>query len=197
MGLYDYHGRLIVNHGGGYDGMYSRVVLVPEENLGVVVLTNTMKGISSPISNYIIDRYMRVPAERDWSAEGLTQNEQGEKFRSDRIEARVSARVMDTEPTLSLEKYAGTYHDKMYGDIVIRNEESQLKLEFPSAPELNADLSHWHYDTFKINWEKEHAWFDFGTLKFVIDNNGYIGGLSFDVPNDDIFFHEMHPVRKY
>jgi hypothetical protein len=28
-----------------------------------------------------------------------------------------------------------------------------------------------------------------------MDNNGYIRGLNFDVPNDDIFFHELHPVK--
>jgi hypothetical protein len=193
-GLYDYHGRLIVNHGGGYDGMYSRVILVPEENLGVIVLTNTMKGISGPVSNYIVDRYLQVP-ERDWSAEGVLQNERSQKFRADRIAARVEARITDTQPTFLLEKYEGTYHDKMYGDIVVHSDGGKLKLKFPSAPDLNADLSHWHYDTFQINWEQDHAWFDFGTLQFIMDNNGQIRGLNFDVPNDDIFFHEMHPVK--
>ena len=193
-GLYDYHGKLIVNHGGGYDGMYSRVVLVPEENLGIVVLTNTMKGISPAVSNYIVDRYLNVPL-RDWSSEGLVQQKDGDKYKADRLVARGKSRVLNTDPSFPLEKYAGKFHDKMYGDILIIYSDSKLRLEFPSAPELNAELTHWHFDTFRIRWDNVHAWFDFGTLQFIMDNNGYIRGLNFDVPNDDIFFHELHPVK--
>jgi len=36
--LRDYHGRKLVGHTGGVAGFVSRVMLVPEENLGVVVL---------------------------------------------------------------------------------------------------------------------------------------------------------------
>src|SRR4030095_13609878 len=38
-GINDYQGRKIISHGGGLDGMVSRVALMPEENLGLVVLT--------------------------------------------------------------------------------------------------------------------------------------------------------------
>src|SRR5580698_9647211 len=38
--LHDYHGRKLVGHTGGVAGFVSRVMLVPDENLGVVVLTN-------------------------------------------------------------------------------------------------------------------------------------------------------------
>ena len=39
-GLFDYKGKMIVGHSGGYDGMISYTVLVPEEALGFVILTN-------------------------------------------------------------------------------------------------------------------------------------------------------------
>jgi CubicO group peptidase (beta-lactamase class C family) len=38
--LRDYRGRKLVTHTGGLSGMVSRVALVPEENLAIVVLTN-------------------------------------------------------------------------------------------------------------------------------------------------------------
>src|SRR5207245_11478913 len=40
LGLRDYHGRKLVLHSGGLTGYLSQVVMVPEERLGVVVLTN-------------------------------------------------------------------------------------------------------------------------------------------------------------
>jgi len=42
--LRDYHGRKLVGHTGGVAGFVSRVMLVPEENLGVVILTNAEEG---------------------------------------------------------------------------------------------------------------------------------------------------------
>src|SRR5690606_35578202 len=40
-GTYDYYGRKIINHSGGLDSMLSYTVLIPEENVGFVVLTNS------------------------------------------------------------------------------------------------------------------------------------------------------------
>src|SRR5690606_15891117 len=47
--LNDFHGRKIVAHGGGHEGMNSRTVLVPEESLGIVILTNSMSSITGPL----------------------------------------------------------------------------------------------------------------------------------------------------
>ena len=81
----------------------------------------------------------------------------------------------------------------MYGaDIrIISDRKGQLNLRFDGAPGLNAKLEHWHHNTYQILWEETHAWFDFGTLQFVTDNNAEVVALEFDVPNGDIFFHEI------
>ena len=39
--VFDYQGKKIVTHGGGLDGMLSKTVLIPESNIGFVVLTNS------------------------------------------------------------------------------------------------------------------------------------------------------------
>ena len=54
--LSDYRGRLVAEHGGAYDGMYSQVVLLPEEQLGFVVLTNSMTSIGSALKYVVVDR---------------------------------------------------------------------------------------------------------------------------------------------
>jgi len=43
-GIARYHGRKLVGHTGGVAGFVSRVMLVPEENLGVVILTNAKRA---------------------------------------------------------------------------------------------------------------------------------------------------------
>jgi len=132
--------------------------------------------------------------ERDWSTEMLLQikKRQGE---DKRVSSRKEKRVLDTKPSLSLEKYAGTYNSPIYGDIDIKLESDELRISFEHTPDLSATLEHWHYDVWKINWDKTHAWFNFGTVKFNMTNNLDITGLDFDVPNNDIFFEELKPTR--
>ncbi|SNT04790.1 CubicO group peptidase, beta-lactamase class C family [Ekhidna lutea] len=193
--LMDYHGNLVVSHGGGYDGMYSRVVMVPDQELGIVVLTNSMEGISSPLAMYIVNQFIQKDM-RDWSAEYL-ERARSRNGHKEEVEERRTARVMDTKPALTQEEMIGTYNDPMYGDITISEKDGNLRIEFQDAPELGASLTHWHYDTYQINWDEEHAWFDFGTVSFEMDNNLKVEGIEFDVPNGDIFFHELHPKRVY
>jgi hypothetical protein len=61
---------------------------------------------------------------------------------------------------------------------------------------LVADLTHLHYDTFVIHWRSEFAWFGEGTAQFLLDAAGDVVELKLDVPNDDLWFHELDLKRK-
>ncbi len=187
----DYRKRTLIEHGGGYDGMYSKVMMVPEENLGIVILTNSMKGISNPLCYYIIDRFLMADL-FDWSTFALDYQGSGS---SDRIEILKEGRQKKTKPTAQLSDYAGTYYSEMHGEVVIEEEDGNLTLEFINSPSLDANLTHWHFDTWEIQWEETHAWFDFGLLQFQFDINHHVSGLHFDVPNYDIFFDEVDLVK--
>lgn len=189
----DYYGRLRVGHTGGYTGMLSAVSLIPDENLGVVVLTNGMKGLYGAIVNYTIDRFLKAP-ERDWSTELLQQQK---KNPDTRIENRLKARLTSTKPTLPLEKYAGEYRCDAYGRITVKKEHDKLKIYFEHTPDFSSTLEHWHQDVFQIKWDNEEimSWFSFGTVKFELDNNAKVTGIHFDVPNNDFWFEELDAKR--
>jgi hypothetical protein len=72
------------------------------------------------------------------------QGKAAEKKRNDE-------RVKDTKPSLTLDKYAGTYQDEMYGDVKVEQDESG-KLLMRYGPAFTGDLEHWHYDTFQAAW---------------------------------------------
>lgn len=189
--LADFHGRLRVSHTGGYDGMISAVTMIPDEKLGVVVLSNGMNPPNSAITNYVLNAFLELE-EKDWSVQMLEQSKKrqsGDKRISDRIEKQIKG----TNPSLPLEKYAGNYNSLIYGKIEVKLENGKLRMYFEHTPDLSATLEHWHYDVWKINWDKTHAWFSFGTVKFNMTNNLEITGMDFDVPNDDIFFEELKP----
>ena len=192
-GLSDFHGRMRVAHTGAIDGMITGISLIPDEKLGVVVLTNGMKTPYSAAANYALELFLGL-SPRDWSAENLERYNNRQQSDT-RISSRKEKRVPNTEPSLPLEKYTGTYYSDIHGNIYITLENNQLRMEFEHAEPLAATLKHWHYDVWEIIWEEKHAWFDFGTVKFTTDNNLNIQGMDFDVPNNDIFFDELKPYR--
>ena len=190
-GLNDYHGNMVATHGGGYDGMYSYQMLIPDQKLGIMVLTNTMKGIGWPIAQYVADRYLNLE-EKDYSKERLEASEKNKEQGSE-IDNRVDKRKKKAAPTLEKSDYTGSFFSGMHGKVTISlNTDGTFKMEFEDAPKLNATLTHWHYNIWQINWNETHAWFDFGTVQFLLDNNLKVNGLQFDVPNGDIFFDEVN-----
>jgi len=194
FGVSEYRGHFMAAHSGAYDGMYSRVAMVPDEELGIVVLTNTMKGIGSWMVYDIVDAYLGSSV-RDWSGYGLERDRRSKAAFDARLDAHKASRVEGTRASLSADQMTGRYHDPLYGDVDIVERNGVLRMEFPRAPRLGATLSHWHYDTWQINWDETHAWFDFGTVQFEANNEREVTGLEFSVPNEDIFFEEIHPKK--
>lgn len=193
-GTSEYFGRQMLSHTGGYDGMYSAVTLLPGENIGIVVLTNTMDGIGTWLSYEIIDRMLGLP-QHDWQQRGLNQDIGHWEDRAARIKERTDAHMTGTKPSMDATTIAGLYRCPLYGDIRIAEEKEGLVLHFVASPGLDARLSHWHYDTYRLDWTEPQAWFEFGTVQILKDNNGHPSGLKFDVPNDDIFFEEIKAER--
>ena len=192
--LSDYKGRKTVSHGGGYDGMYSQVMMVPEENLGVVILTNSMTGISTALANTIIDEFLGGE-KTDWLKQGLERDRNGRAAFYQRIKDATTAKAEGTQPSRETQAYAGNFRCPLYGDATVILEEDKLVLRLLPNPELVADLTHLHYDTWVIHWRKEFAWFAEGTIQFVPDSDGNFQELRLDIPNDDLWFDELKLKR--
>lgn len=192
--LNDYKGRMVASHGGGYDGMFSRVVLVPDEKLGMVILTNSMTGISTALANTILDAYLGGD-HRDWSATMLESFRASEERELQRRHDAITS-TLHGGPSLPLDAYTGTYGGPMYGDGTITLEDGHLVLRLLPAPDLVADLRHLHHDTFVLTWRKPLAWFDNGTVTFHLDRTGRVDDLDIFVPNQDLWFDELAMHRK-
>jgi CubicO group peptidase (beta-lactamase class C family) len=193
--LSDYRGRLVVEHGGAYDGMYSQVVLVPEEQLGFVVLTNSMTNIGSALKYVLIDRYLGG-SDRDWSRDFLERARRRDTAHAEE-QARIEReRVQGTAPSRPLADYAGTYPSDLYGTATVTLEKGALVLRLLPNPDLVADLTHWHFDTFHLRWRNEFPWFADGKAQFVLDNRAHVTEMKLDVPNEDFWFWEPKFLRK-
>jgi CubicO group peptidase (beta-lactamase class C family) len=151
-GLRDYHGRKLIGHTGGVAGFVSRVMLVPEENLGVVILTNGEEGGAfDSVLYHVLDYYFHLPP-TDWIAAYKAVKDKQEADAAATMKKAAGARDANSKPSLPLEKYAGIYNDAWYGPITIRTENGGLVISFDHTPRMIGDLQHWQYDTFKAHW---------------------------------------------
>ena len=194
--LSDYHGRLLVSHGGGLDGMTSQLALMPEERLGVVVLTNSETPLSTILGNKVFDLFLGVPT-RDWNSEFLTRVKDNEAARKEADRKRELSRVPQTKLSLPLTAYAGTYSGEMFGDARVTEEEGKLVMRFLPSPFFVGDLEHWHFDTFRVKWRESVVYpFPRGFVTFTLNAQGRVDEMKVDVPNPDFDFKELEFKRQ-
>lgn len=171
--LSDYRGRKLVWHTGGWPGMVSRVTLMPQEKLGVVVLTNAETGGAfNAITLRVLDAYLGAPR-TDWTAAYAAALAKTRGKADDDWRKHVAARAADAPPSLPLAKYARTYRDPWYGDVMVEEEDGQLRMRFSRTPQLVGTMTPWQHDTFVVKWDERWLNAD-AFVTFSLDADGGI-----------------------
>ncbi|WP_434030238.1 serine hydrolase [[Pseudomonas] boreopolis] len=151
--LSDYRGHKLVWHTGGWPGMVSRLTLVPERKLGVIVLTNQEVGAAfNAVTMQVLDAYLDAP-KTDWTDAYAKAVAKSQEKADESWDKHVAARDAKSRPSLPLSGYAGTYRDPWYGDVVVRREGERLRLQFSKTAQLLGTLEHWQHDTFIVRWD--------------------------------------------
>ena len=172
-GLSDYRGKKIVSHTGGWPGQVSRLTLVPELKLGVIVLTNQEVGAAfQAVTWRVLDAFMQAPA-TDWVAAYAEAVKKGADNADDSWAKHVAARDPDSKPSLPPARYAGTYRDAWYGDVTLTKEGDKLVLRFSKTAQLLGDLEPWQHDTFLVRWRDRSLNAD-AFLTFALGPDGEI-----------------------
>jgi len=178
--LSDYRGRKVVEHGGAIDGMRAQVAMLPEEKLGLVVLSNLNGSILPHALMFkIFDTYLGG-AQRDWSSD-LLKTTKGLEEQETAAEKKAEAeRVKGTAPSLPLEKYSGRYQSEMYGEAKFSLENGKLVAQF--GPNFSGDLEHWNYDTFRVTWRDRME--GKGLVNFRLNAQGKVESVNIDRLSD-------------
>jgi CubicO group peptidase (beta-lactamase class C family) len=174
--IQDYRGRELRNHGGNIDGMSAMAALVPEERLGVIVLTNANGSPMPTIAmRRAVDAIIGAPA-RDWSAEIMKVTQRQRERARETQARRLAQRVAGTRPSLALDRYAGVYVDSMYGEANVSAANGKLRVRYGTA--FDGELEHWHYDTFRATWDTRRMGRTF--ITFALDSDGKVRGFEWD-----------------
>jgi len=202
-GLRDYKGRKLVGHTGEVAGFVTRVMLVPEENLGVVILTNAESDSAfDAVLYHILDSYF-AGSTIDYIAAFKSLDDKNKKDADDTMAKASQSRAADSKPSLPLEKYAGDYSDLWYGRVNIKQESTGLVLNFEHTSKGIADLQHWQFDTFKAHWRDRTVEDAFVTFALKPDGSidhftmvavSPLADFSFDY--QDLYFTPLPPPKK-
>jgi len=145
-----YRGHQVVEHGGNIDGFSAQVTMLPQDNIGIVVLTNLdatpLPGI---ISNCAADILLGLEP-IDWSGRIKTQVDVA-KAGQEKGEKDVSDRKPNTKPSHPLPDYVGEYENPGYGVFTVKLNGKSLETTYN---QITAQLEHWHYDVFRAHSEE-------------------------------------------
>jgi len=128
--LEEYAGRKIVAHTGGVNGFVTSVCLVPEEKLGIVVLTNTdANNFYEALRNEIEDAFLGLPY-RNYSQVYLGFQQADEKEKAKQWKNIRDSIAMNPKTELPLTAYTGEYLHDVYGKMNIAIENGKLIMRF-------------------------------------------------------------------
>jgi CubicO group peptidase (beta-lactamase class C family) len=144
----DYRGHKVVLHAGSWGSM---VAMIPDEHLGVVVLSNLdLESLPGMLMYDVFDAYLVGP-ETAWNQEKwntwLRNEPPGYAYRPrDEAKTRLEkSHVAGTTPLLSPQKYVGVFESDLYGPITVLCDGDKLSLK---VGEIKTPLSHWQNESF-------------------------------------------------
>lgn len=128
--LEEYAGRKIVAHTGGVNGFVTSVTLVPEEKLGIVVLTNSdANSLYEGLKNEILDAYLGLPY-RNYSSIQLARQKNDQKELEKWLQLKQDTIAKHIPTTLPVSSYVGNYEHAVYGKMTIASENGKLVARF-------------------------------------------------------------------
>ncbi|ETN91611.1 FmtA-like protein [Gammaproteobacteria bacterium MOLA455] len=191
-----YQGVTLYHHGGNIGGFSLMAAFVPQEAIGVVVLTNCKgKAMAKALMYHALDVALGIdPAHtKNWSAEFLNAAQQTEQEANNALAQSAADQVKNASASHALEDYAGTYTAPGYADILVKCEDKTLSALY--AGEWYA-VHHYHYDVFEL--DREETYGDRVKFSFALDNSGSIGALNYPIEPEigTTCFTRLHKAAK-
>ncbi|KJD33278.1 beta-lactamase [Tamlana sedimentorum] len=198
--LSDVKGNMKVDHTGGLPGMLSLTVMIPDINLGFVILTNTSDdggAFFSSVGNTILDSYLGLD-DFGW-IDKYADYFNKRKENGDKVTEAVWETVSNNSKIkVDLKKYTGIYKDDWFGEIEVFLKGKKLWFKSEKSPKLNGEMFFYKANTFAIKWEYQDMNADAFAM-FFLDEEGKaqeikMKGIS---PNIDFSFdfHDLDLKR--
>jgi CubicO group peptidase (beta-lactamase class C family) len=177
MGWVDttYRGHHMVWHNGGIDGFYSLLTMLPEDKIGVVVLSNLIGNRAlEPVAYSAFDRLLGLSLD-PWLDRYKALDDKAKKAEAEAKKNKVSTAKTGTQPSHPLADFVGEYNNPGLGTVKIAQHGQELTLAFNQLEPC--PFVRVHYDIFEVPEESESI--AAGTQgQFLTNWNGDIDRLS-------------------
>jgi hypothetical protein len=171
--------------------MISKVNLVPDMKLGIVILTNTENGggaLFNAVNNTIVDSYLGLN-KIDY-VERYSKRAKATKSNADSVTTKVWTTVASAKNTkVNAQDFIGIYEDKWFGKVDIYLKDNQLWFKALRSPKLNGPMQFYRANTFAIKWEYQDMNCDAFAM-FSLDEEGKAQNIKMKgiSPNMDFSF---------
>ena len=168
-----YREHRMAMHDGGIDGFTTHCVLLPDDGVGVVVLTNTSASLMHLTVAYrVLDELLGA---EPLDVFGFLKPRFDAAMAGVR-EARAARRVVPgAPPARPLAGYAGDYEHPGYGILAIALHADVLQ---PSLGTMDLSLPHRHYETFDLEWHEMGDQPTVFPLTFLAGPDGDVNALT-------------------
>ena len=142
--------RLVFNHDGSLSGFFSAVLLLPETDSAIVVLTNSISknDCSDWISQLLLEALIDNDEKNDYVHLAQISSEASDQKMGD-IQRLLSSKQIPNTSHRPLSDYTGKYYNKnglWFLDVFLT--EDGLRFCMKGDRRYTYKLSHFHYDTF-------------------------------------------------
>ena len=168
---WDYRGYKVIEHGGFFG---TQIYIMQDEKIGISVFTN-LCGCDYcnvlPIIHTIYDRLLELKP-IDWISgfkkmlDGIIENRRKDE------EDNMIKKIEGTKISHPLDDYCGKYANEISTPVIVSQKDGNLFIKFSN--DENIQIEHYHYDTFKVRFEKyDYEMF----LRFQSDIKGNINKI--------------------
>lgn len=178
--LSDVNGYFQATHTGGLLGIVSQVTLIPELNLGIIVLTNQQSGAAfRSITDGIKDAYFGIKGKdriKQYNDARLKDEKEADSITAE-VDKAIASQLKSKATKPDNANYTGSYNDSWFGMVNISNKDGQLFFEAAKVPDLTGRMIYYKGTTYVVRWNDASLKAD-AFVTFSLDTEGKANGFT-------------------
>ncbi len=172
-----YRGKTLIHHGGNLEGFSLEIGFVPQDRIGVVILTNLARTPLRDVLMYeCIDRALAVK-DKDWNIVFHNTYDPLIKAGSKARQTSRDEQIKDAAMTHPPEAWCGMFKADGYPDFEVRYDGKVFSARLVDSLDWS-ELRHYHYNVFEWHLPDFDDWMK---IRFQVNDNGQIDSVSIPI----------------
>ncbi|MBT0585630.1 serine hydrolase [Alteromonas oceanisediminis] len=189
--LSNFLGHKMVSHTGTLSGYQAYAALLPDLNVGFVLLNNGSNyGARGAVMQTLLRQFVDEAPRKDWIEAYVDYQAEREQ----RYLARHTEPQGTNSVSLPASAYTGEFTDKWFGSMTVSQHQDSLRIHAQKMPMLTGELKPFRDHTWVIEWDNQNAASN-AFIHFSVNANGNVTGFRlhpYDV--DEIENHEWRDM---